>query len=210
MCKRCQTAWVAVRRGSAHRRRTSGRCLVGLKRGDWREGGETGGARLRSWALIELRHNPIDIDRGGDRDVLQVGLRQAPISALPQAKGPYPLREGPFHARPLLITLLSLLTGIPGPCRVEGVILGAGLELQRARLLLGPCAEGAGCTWPTIVRIEADVNIRTTGRCMTLQPAHRGLALRTVHLLVLPIHGEVFNPVAAFDLGLPALVRTCW
>ena len=80
MCERCHAAWIAVRRGSAHRSRTSGRCLVGEKRGDGREGGETGGARLRSWALIEPRHNPIDIDRGGDGDVLQMRFRQAPIS----------------------------------------------------------------------------------------------------------------------------------
>ena len=80
MCKRCQTAWVAVRRGSANRSRTSGRCLAGLQRGDGREGGETGGARLRSRSLIEPRHNPIDIDRGGDGDVLQMRFRQTPIS----------------------------------------------------------------------------------------------------------------------------------
>ena len=80
MCERCHAAWIAVQRGSAHRSRTSGRCLGGRNRGNGREGGETGGARLRSWALIEPRHNPIDIDRGGDGDVLQMRFRQAPIS----------------------------------------------------------------------------------------------------------------------------------
>ena len=51
-------------------RGTSGGCLTGMQRVHWREGGETGGARLRPWALIEPRHNPIDIDGGRDRDVL--------------------------------------------------------------------------------------------------------------------------------------------
>ena len=35
-----------------------------------REGGETGGARLRPGALVEPRDNAVDIDGGGDRDVL--------------------------------------------------------------------------------------------------------------------------------------------
>ena len=39
------------------------------------EGGETGDACLRPWALVEPRHNAVDIDGGGNGDVLQVGLR---------------------------------------------------------------------------------------------------------------------------------------
>ena len=30
------------------------------------EGGETGGAGLRPWALVKPRHDTVDIDRGGD------------------------------------------------------------------------------------------------------------------------------------------------
>ena len=59
-----------MRRDIEDRGRTSGSDLAGLEHGDRREGGETGGARLRPWALIEPRHNPIDIDGGRDRDVL--------------------------------------------------------------------------------------------------------------------------------------------
>ena len=61
-----------MRRGSANRRSTSGGCLVGLKRGDWREGGETGGARVRPWLSVEPCDQAVDIDRGGNGDVLQV------------------------------------------------------------------------------------------------------------------------------------------
>ena len=75
MSKRCSAAWVAVRRGRANRSRTSGGCLVGLKRSDWREGGETGGARLRPWARVEPRDKAVEIDGGSDRDVLQGGIR---------------------------------------------------------------------------------------------------------------------------------------
>jgi len=42
-----------------------------------REGGETGGARLRPWALVEPRDNAVDIDGGGGRDVLQVRFDHA-------------------------------------------------------------------------------------------------------------------------------------
>src|SRR5215472_8296301 len=113
MCKRCQTAWVAVRRGSANRSRTSGRCLAGLQRGDGREGGETGGARLRSRLSVEPCDNAVDIDRGGNGDVLQVGLRHAPVPGPAQAKGADPLRQGAFDASAPFIALLPLVAGIP-------------------------------------------------------------------------------------------------
>ena len=75
----CHAAWVAVQRAIGDLGRTSGSALAGLKRGDGREGGETGGARLRPGALIEPRDDAVDIDGGRDRDVLYVGLRCAPI-----------------------------------------------------------------------------------------------------------------------------------
>src|SRR5713101_9311244 len=102
MSKRCTSAWVAVRRGREDLRRTSGGGLTGMERIGRSEGGETGGARLRPWALVEPRHNAVDIDGGGGRDVLQVGLRHAPISGPSQPKGADPLRERPFDAGPPL------------------------------------------------------------------------------------------------------------
>ena len=70
MTKRRTSAWVAVRRGREDRRRTSGRGRTGMERMGRREGGETGGARLRPGALVEPRDHAVDIDGGGDRDVL--------------------------------------------------------------------------------------------------------------------------------------------
>src|SRR6266567_6409798 len=88
MSKRCTSAWGAVRRGREHLRRTSGGGLPGLERVGRREGGETGDARLRPWALVKPRDNAVDIDGGGGRDVLHVGLRHAPIPRAPQPKRP--------------------------------------------------------------------------------------------------------------------------
>jgi hypothetical protein len=70
MNRGCHAAWVTVQRGIEALSRTSGSDLAGMERGDRREGGETGGARLRPWALVEPRDNTVEIDGGGDRDVL--------------------------------------------------------------------------------------------------------------------------------------------
>ena len=77
MTKRRTSAWVAVRRGREDLRRTSGGGLTGMERVGRREGGETGGARLRPWALVEPRDHAVDIDGGSGRDVLQVRFDHA-------------------------------------------------------------------------------------------------------------------------------------
>jgi len=92
MSKRCTSAWVAVRRGREDLRSTSGGGLTGMERVGRREGGETGGARLRPWARVEPRDQAVDIDGRGDRDMLQVGFRHAPIPSPAQAKGAHALR----------------------------------------------------------------------------------------------------------------------
>ncbi len=98
--------------------RTLGDCLAGIQRGGRSQGGATGGARLRPWARVEPRDNAVDIDGGGGRNVLQVGLCHAPIPGPAQAKGAHPLGERPFDAGPPLLALLALLAGRPGLCRL--------------------------------------------------------------------------------------------
>ena len=71
------TAWGAGQREGTDLNRTSGRGLAGLERRDRGERGEAGGPRLGPWALVQPRRDPIDIDRGGNSDVLQVGLASA-------------------------------------------------------------------------------------------------------------------------------------
>ena len=117
--------------------RTSGSCLTWMASVSRREGGKAGGARLRPWALVEPRHKAVDIDRGGNGDVLQVGLRHAPIPGPAQAKGAHPLRERPFDAGPLLLELLAFLAGRPGLRRCQRLILVLGRQPQPAALLLG-------------------------------------------------------------------------
>ena len=126
-----------MRRGSENLSRTSGGCLAWMVRVRRRKSGKAGDPCHGPWALVEPRDKAVDIDRGGDRDVLHVGLRHAPIPGPSQATGTAPLGEGPFDAGPPLIALSPLLTGLPGPGRGERLVLVLGWQPQPAALLLG-------------------------------------------------------------------------
>ena len=76
-----------------------------------RQSGKAGEPCQGPWAVVEPRDNAVDIDRGGDGDVLHVGLRQAPISGPSEAKGTDPLGECPFDAGPAFIEWLPLRAG---------------------------------------------------------------------------------------------------
>src|SRR5919198_2907256 len=205
MSKRCRAACVAVRRGSANRRRTSGGGLVGIQRGDGREGGETRGARLRSWALVEPRDNPIAIDRGSARDVLHVGLRQAPISGPAQAKGTDPLGERPFDAGPAFIELLPLRAGRPGLRRGQRLVLVLGWQPQPPAGVLGPGTAGPYGTRPTGLFVECHNDGATALPTPMLPPRDRQVALGAAHLLLVPVHLEVLQSVRTLALCLPPL-----
>ena len=110
---------------------------------------QSGRSASGPWALVEPRDNAVDIDGGGDRDVLQVGLRHAPIPGPSQPKGAHPLRERPFDAGPPLIELLALLTGIPGLRRCERLVLVLGRQPQPSARVLGTGTGGPHGTRPT-------------------------------------------------------------
>jgi len=55
----------------------SGGCLASMVRVCRRQSGKAGGARRGPWALVEPRDNAVDIDGGGNRDVLEVGFASA-------------------------------------------------------------------------------------------------------------------------------------
>ena len=113
------------------------------------KGSETGGARLGLGALVEPRDNAVNIDGGGDRDVLHVGLCHAPKPAPAQAKGADPLREGPFDAGPPLIELLALLAGRPRLRRLERLVLLLRRQPQPSAPVLGTGTAGPDGTRPT-------------------------------------------------------------
>jgi hypothetical protein len=93
-----------------------------------RQSGKAGDPCHSPGALVEPRDKAVDMDRGGDRDRLHVGLRHAPIPGPAQATGPDPLGERPFDTRPPLIELLALLARRPGLRRFQCLVLGLGRE----------------------------------------------------------------------------------
>src|SRR5215831_8753663 len=130
MSKWRPAAWLAVWRGREHLSRMSGGCLASMVRVGRRQSGKAGEPCQGPWALVEPRHKAVDIHRGGDGDVLHVGLRQVLISGPSEAKGTDPLGERPFDAGPSLIALLALLTGVPGLRRVPRLVLVLGRQPQ--------------------------------------------------------------------------------
>src|SRR2546428_4431961 len=154
MSKWHTSAWLAVWRESENLSSTSGGCLAWMVRVRRRQSGKAGDPCHSPGALVEPRDNAVDIDRRGDRDVLQVGLRHAPIPGPAQAKGTDPLGERPFDAGPLLIELLALLAGIPGLRRCQRLVLVLGRQPQPPACVLGTGTAGSHGTRPTHVLVK--------------------------------------------------------
>jgi hypothetical protein len=100
-----------------------------------RQCGKARRPRLGSWPLFQPGDNPIDIDRSGSCYVLYGRFVQATVARAPQAKGPPPLGQGAFDPRSALLGLLALVTAIPGPGRLECLVLGLGWQSETAALL---------------------------------------------------------------------------
>ena len=139
-----------------------------MERGDWREGGETGGTRLRPWALVEPRDNAVDIDGGGGRDVLQVRFRETPIPRAAEPESAYPLGERAFDTRAARVLPLALFTRIPGLAGLQGLVLrprvefeGAGLRRLRVR------TARALRTRPAVLRAETHLDKYPTKSFLT-------------------------------------------
>lgn len=72
----------------------------------------------------------------------------------------------------------------------------------------GFCAERTGRASLAILAAEISQNERTAGGIHTFFPGRRGVALRTPHLLLLPIDDELVEVIGALHLGLPSVIRT--
>src|SRR5262252_569482 len=208
MSKWCNSAGVAVRRRRENLSRTSGSCLAWIVHVRRRKSGRAGDPCHGPWALVDPRDNAVDIDRGGDCDVLHVGLRHAPIPGPTQPKGAHPLCERPFDAGALRILRLALRTGIPGPGVGYGRRLSARRKPQPAAPVCGTGARGADRARRT--RLGGTLhNDRATALAPSmLPPRRRQVPLGTAHLVVVPVDHKLLGAVRALDLGLPALART--
>ena len=185
--------------------RTLRGCLLWMESAGRSERGATGGACLRPWALVEPRHNVIDIDGGGDRDVLHVGLRQAPISGPAEAKSANPLGERPFDTSPPLIALLALLTGRPGLRRCQCLVLVLGREPQPSPPVLGTGTAGPHRTRPTRMLVKFHNDRATALPAAVLPPRSRHVALGAADLLLVKVYLKLLYGVSSLDLHLPSL-----
>src|SRR4029077_16666580 len=208
MSKWCTSAWVAVWRRSENLSRTSGGCLAWIIRVRRRKRGKAGDPCHGPWALVEPCHNPVHIDSGGDRDVLHVGLRHAPIPGPTQPKGAHPLRERPFDAGALRILRLALRTGIPGPGVGHRLRLSARRKPQPAAPVFGTGARGADRARRTRLGGKLHNDRATALATSVLPPRRRQVPLGTAHLVLVPVDHKLLGAVRALDLGLPALART--
>src|SRR5438093_3859120 len=177
MSKWCNSAGLAVRRGRENLSRTSGGCLAWIVRVRRRKSGKAGDPCHSPWARVEPRDNAVDIDRSGNRDVLQVGLCHAPISGPSQPKGADSLRERPFDAGPPLIELLALLAGRPGLRRGQRLVLLLGRQPQPSARVLGTGTVGPHGTPPARVFGEFHIDWATALPDDVLPPRCRNVAL---------------------------------
>src|SRR5438552_9061720 len=205
MSKWRTSAWLAVWRGRESLSRTSGGCLAWMVRVRRRKSGKARDPCHGPWALVEPRDNAVDIDGGSDRDVLQVGLRHAPIPGPSQAKGTDPLGERPFDASPPLIQLLALLAGRPGLRRLQRHVLVLGRQSQPSACVFGTGTGRAHGTRPTRVLVTFYNDGATALATPMLPPRDRQVALGAAHVLLVPVDGKLINGVRPVHLGLPAL-----
>src|SRR5438552_5006729 len=209
MSKWRTSAWLAVWRGRESLSRTSGGCLAWMVRVRRRKSGKARDPCHGPWALVEPRDNAVDIDGGSDRDVLQVGLRHAPIPGPSQAKGTDPLGERPFDASPPLIQLLALLAGRPGLRRLQRHVLVLGRQSQPSACVFGTGTGRSHGTRPTRVFVKFSNDGATALATPLLPPRDRQVALGAADLLLVPVHRELLQGVRAFDLRLPPLAGAC-
>src|SRR6266446_4160821 len=205
MSKWGNSAGVGVWRRSENLSRTSGGCLAWIIRVRRRKSGKAGDPCHGPWALVEPRDNTVDIDRGGDRNVLQVGLRHAPIPGPAQAKGTDPLGERPFDAGPPLIQLLALFAGRPGLRRLQRHVLVLGRQSQPSTCVFGAGTGSSHGTRPTRVLVKFYNDGATALATPMLPPRDRQVALGAAHVLLVPVDGKLVNRVRPIHLGLPAL-----
>jgi hypothetical protein len=205
MQKRCGSARGAMQRGSEDLRRTAGGGLAWMARVGRRQSGKAGAPCHGSWALGEPRDHAVYIDGGSGRDVLQVGLRHAPIPGPAQPKGVHPLGERPFHTRPAGIQALPLLTRIPRPRGLYGLGLLPWRELQTPGLVLRTGTGRSRRTGAAVLAAKLHDDRGLPRSIHLLRPTDGLLPLGTVRLLPVPVAGTLVNRVGPVPLGLPAL-----
>jgi hypothetical protein len=135
------------------------------------QGRKAGGPGSGPRAPIKPGYEPVHIDRGSRRDVLQVRFRQPPISGVPQPKAASALGQRPFNPRALLITLLPFCTSVPCPRSLQRLELRLRMQFQAPGGLRRSRAQCPSATGTTVVLAKPHLDIGATRVVDPLCPA---------------------------------------
>src|SRR5918999_5147180 len=86
------------------------------------QGSEPGETRLTChglWPLIEPGSQPLEVNRRGSGQMLQMRLGQTTIASAAQPKAPYPLRNRPFYTSTFSIQLPTSLRPLQLTCHQQ-------------------------------------------------------------------------------------------
>jgi hypothetical protein len=147
-------------------------------------------AGMGARSMHEPSRQSIEIQRGGTRHLLHVGLRQADITTASEAKHPHALGQRALNASALGIKAVPGGTLQIGPHAINGCLLRLRLELETARLRL---CTGTARAWMTActVRLGAcDSDVAMPIGMLKRIPPDRVVPLRTAGAAGSPVHRQ--------------------
>src|SRR3954447_22018344 len=174
-----------------------------LKRPGRRNGGASGGARVRPEPVAHTS----EVDRGRGRHMLQVGYGQPAVAAAAEREGAPPRGGRPLDPGPPRVAAPALLRREPLPGGLERLVLGPRLQLQVPGLVRGPGAQRPSRAGGAVRLTEPGRDVGGAGLVELRAPGRGQLALRAAHPLLVPVDVEPVDRVAALDLALPGRVR---
>jgi hypothetical protein len=87
---------------------------------------------MGTWSMEKPSRQAIEMQRGGTRHLLQVGLRQAEIATAPESKRPHPLGERALNAGALRVEPATCFALQIGPHAIDGGLPRLRLQLEAA------------------------------------------------------------------------------
>jgi len=151
------------------------------------QGGQARGAGGRPGALSEPGGEAGDIERGGDHEVLQAGLRQPEVARVPQVAGADPLGDRPLDPGAGGVARREIRRALPRPRGPQRQVLGLRLEGEPAWPLGRPRALRAAGAGAAGRRVEADDDVGVAVRVVGRRPLLARVALGAGDVAGIPV-----------------------
>src|SRR5262245_46418627 len=117
-----------------------------------------GGGRFRTWDLREPDNIALQLDRRGNRGVVQMVFFGDPILRAPRARGFGRLRQRAFDAWPAFVACFERFGLLAFSGRLQRSLLGFRVESQFARPDGAPCALGPYDTSRAVLFVKRLLN----------------------------------------------------